>query len=167
MAHAPHPRIQTVGSGVLLGHVTGSRGTTFQHAVWSCQRSESFPMCFVVSVPQNMSLSCFYNPHCGTMMHANGHGEVWTDWNSTSKFIQYGWRCTTNEDAYSNKTLMGNWNEERFDIRKIVQPKPLPSQVAAFPQPFLRADKTLACCSPVSDSCPFKIEDQPLSALSP
>ncbi|EMP35142.1 hypothetical protein UY3_07722 [Chelonia mydas] len=23
---------------------------------------------------------------------------------------------------------MGNWNQERYDIRKIAQPKPLPSQ---------------------------------------
>ncbi|XP_019402653.1 PREDICTED: UPF0686 protein C11orf1 homolog isoform X1 [Crocodylus porosus] len=89
---------------------------------------------------ENMSLSCFYNPHCGTMMHANGHGEVWTDWNSMSKFIQYGWRCTTNEDAYSNKTLMGNWNEERFDIRKIVQPKPLPSQYAHYFETIYSSD---------------------------
>uniref|UniRef100_A0A8C3FTS7 Cilia and flagella associated protein 68 n=1 Tax=Chrysemys picta bellii TaxID=8478 RepID=A0A8C3FTS7_CHRPI len=75
-----------------------------------------------------MSLSCFYNPHHGSLIHATGHAEVWTDWNSTSKFSQYGWRCTTNEDAYSNKTLMGNWNQERYDIRKITQPKLLPSQ---------------------------------------
>lgn len=24
---------------------------------------------------------------------------------------------------------MGNWNQERYDIKNIVQPKPLPSQV--------------------------------------
>uniref|UniRef100_A0A8D0GU38 Cilia and flagella associated protein 68 n=1 Tax=Sphenodon punctatus TaxID=8508 RepID=A0A8D0GU38_SPHPU len=51
----------------------------------------------------------------------------------TAKFFQYGWRCITNEDSYSNKTLLGNWNQERYDIRKVLQPKPLPSQ---FAHPF-------------------------------
>ncbi|XP_008063785.1 UPF0686 protein C11orf1 homolog isoform X2 [Carlito syrichta] len=68
------------------------------------------------------------NPHCGSLINADGHGEVWTDWNDMSKFFQYGWRCTTNENSYSNCTLMGNWNQERYDLRNIVQPKPLPSQ---------------------------------------
>uniref|UniRef100_A0A8C3TJC7 Chromosome 11 open reading frame 1 n=1 Tax=Chelydra serpentina TaxID=8475 RepID=A0A8C3TJC7_CHESE len=87
-----------------------------------------------------MSLSCFYNPHHGSLIHATGHAEVWTDWNSTSKFSQYGWRCTTNEDAYSNKTLMGNWNQERYDIRKIAQPKPLPSQYAHYFESIYSSD---------------------------
>ncbi|XP_032057891.1 UPF0686 protein C11orf1 homolog [Aythya fuligula] len=66
----------------------------------------------------------FYSSLLGSFKH----GERQTDRDSTSKFFQYGWRCTTNEDDYSNKTLIGNWNEERYDIQKIVQPKPLPSQ---------------------------------------
>ncbi|XP_058546263.1 cilia- and flagella-associated protein 68 isoform X3 [Neofelis nebulosa] len=70
----------------------------------------------------------FANPHYGSIINADGHAEVWTDWNSMSKFFQYGWRCTTNENTYSNRTLMGNWNQERYDLRNIVQPKPLPSQ---------------------------------------
>ncbi|XP_011782113.1 PREDICTED: UPF0686 protein C11orf1 homolog isoform X3 [Colobus angolensis palliatus] len=78
---------------------------------------------------QRQDLACFLtNPHCGSIINADGHGEVWTDWNNMSKFFQYGWRCTTNENAYSNHTLMGNWNQERYDLRNIVQPKPLPSQ---------------------------------------
>ncbi|XP_032085464.1 UPF0686 protein C11orf1 homolog isoform X1 [Thamnophis elegans] len=77
-----------------------------------------------------MSLSCFFNPLHGCLLHADGHGEVWTDWNSTSKFFQYGWRCTTNEDMYTSPTLLGNWNEERYDIQKRRQLKPLPSQMA-------------------------------------
>ncbi|XP_065507957.1 cilia- and flagella-associated protein 68 [Caloenas nicobarica] len=32
-------------------------------------------------------------------MHATGCGELWMDWDSTSKFSQYGWRCTTNENG--------------------------------------------------------------------
>ncbi|XP_035202128.1 UPF0686 protein C11orf1 homolog [Oxyura jamaicensis] len=70
----------------------------------------------------------FYNSLRGSLKHAAGHGERQTGRDSTSKFFQYGWRCTTHENDYSNKTLMGNWNEERYDIQKIVQPKPLPSQ---------------------------------------
>ncbi|KAM6107622.1 LOW QUALITY PROTEIN: cilia- and flagella-associated protein 68 [Pterocles gutturalis] len=59
-------------------------------------------------------------------MHATGRGEV--DWLNTSKLSQCCWSCITNENDYSVKTLMGNWNEEWYDIQRIVQPKPLPSQ---------------------------------------
>uniref|UniRef100_A0A8C6A8K8 Cilia and flagella associated protein 68 n=1 Tax=Marmota marmota marmota TaxID=9994 RepID=A0A8C6A8K8_MARMA len=72
------------------------------------------------------------NPHCGSLINADGHGEVWTDWNDISEFFQYGWRCSTNENSYSNRTLVGNWNQERYDIRNIVQPKPLPSQFGHY-----------------------------------
>ncbi|ERE77085.1 putative UPF0686 protein C11orf1 like protein [Cricetulus griseus] len=68
-------------------------------------------------------------PHYGSLIYADGHGEVWTDWNNMSKFFQYGWRCTTNENSYSHSTLIGNWNQERYDLKNIVKPKPLPSQV--------------------------------------
>ncbi|KAM6191133.1 LOW QUALITY PROTEIN: cilia- and flagella-associated protein 68 [Sarcoramphus papa] len=74
-----------------------------------------------------MSKICLYNSLHGSLMHATGHRELWINWDSTSKFSQYGWR-TTNENDYSVKILMGNWNEERYDIQRIVQPKPLPSQ---------------------------------------
>ncbi|XP_032328623.1 UPF0686 protein C11orf1 homolog isoform X4 [Camelus ferus] len=85
--------------------------------------------CLYSEFLQRQFLACFLtNPHCGSLINADGHAEVWTDWNDMSKFFQYGWRCTTNEDAYSNRTLMGNWNQERYDLRNIVQPKPLPSQ---------------------------------------
>nr|XP_055162192.1 uncharacterized protein CFAP68 isoform X1 [Nyctereutes procyonoides] len=72
------------------------------------------------------------NPHYGSLINADGHAEIWTDWNDMSKFFQYGWRCTTNENSYSNHTLMGNWNQERYDLRNIVQPKPLPSQFGHY-----------------------------------
>ncbi|XP_025212140.1 UPF0686 protein C11orf1 homolog isoform X1 [Theropithecus gelada] len=82
---------------------------------------------------KRQNLACFLtNPHCGSIINADGHGEVWTDWNNMSKFFQYGWRCTTNENAYSNHTLMGNWNQERYDLRNIMQPKPLPSQFGHY-----------------------------------
>lgn len=81
----------------------------------------------IIVLRQN--LACFLrNPHYGSLINADGHGEVWTDWNNMSKFFQYGWRCSTNENSYSNCTLIGNWNQERYDIKNIVKPKPLPSQ---------------------------------------
>ncbi|XP_074707134.1 cilia- and flagella-associated protein 68 [Strix uralensis] len=64
----------------------------------------------------------------GSLMHATGCGELWMVWDTTSKLHQYGCTCTTNENDYSTKTIMGNWNEERYDIQRIVQLKPLPSQ---------------------------------------
>jgi len=60
-------------------------------------------------------------------MRATGHAEVWED---DKKFQQFGWRTTTSESAYSTDTLIGNWNEERFDVREIAKAKPLPSQVS-------------------------------------
>ncbi|KAM9216992.1 LOW QUALITY PROTEIN: cilia- and flagella-associated protein 68 [Leptosomus discolor] len=60
-----------------------------------------------------MSKICLYTSLHGSLMRATGHGELWMDWDSTS---QYGWRCTTNENDYSEKTLMGNWNEGYFGL---------------------------------------------------
>uniref|UniRef100_A0A8D0EPE6 Uncharacterized protein n=1 Tax=Strix occidentalis caurina TaxID=311401 RepID=A0A8D0EPE6_STROC len=79
--------------------------------------------------PSIVSKICLYNSLHGSLMHATGCGELWMVWDTTSKLHQYGCRCTTNENDYSTKTVMGNWNEERYDIQRIVQLKPLPSQV--------------------------------------
>ena len=37
--------------------------------------------------------------------------------------------CTNTESSYNTSTLIGNWNEQRFDINRISKPKPIPSQV--------------------------------------
>lgn len=64
------------------------------------------------------------------MLRASGQGEVWYDLTDEEKFRRYGWRCSTNEDLYSNVTLIGNWYEERFDTRRYVAlRRPLPHQV--------------------------------------
>ncbi|XP_053307696.1 UPF0686 protein C11orf1 homolog [Spea bombifrons] len=81
-----------------------------------------------------MSERLYSGPCYGSLLHADGHGEVWMDHGPFSKFKQYGWRCTTKEDSYSNKTLMGNWNEERYDLRKLKERKPMPSQFAHYYQ---------------------------------
>ncbi|XP_071806355.1 cilia- and flagella-associated protein 68-like [Asterias amurensis] len=63
-----------------------------------------------------------------SMVRASGLGEVWQHTSDDTKFKQYGWRTTTKEDCYSPQTLVGNWNEERFDIERVRVPKRLPSQ---------------------------------------
>lgn len=64
-------------------------------------------------------------------LRATGHGEVW-DHTDEKKFQQFGWRCTNTESSYETSTLVGNWNEQRFDIAKIGEPKPIPSQVTGM-----------------------------------
>ncbi|KAM9299400.1 cilia- and flagella-associated protein 68 [Gastrophryne carolinensis] len=73
-------------------------------------------------------------------LKATGHGEVWLDYGPGAKFKQYGWRCTTKEDSYSNKTLLGNWNQERYDLQKLEERKPLPSQYAHYYESSYSAD---------------------------
>ena len=60
-------------------------------------------------------------------LKASGQAEVWDD-TDKKKFSQFGWRTRTTESAYSSDTLIGNWNEERFDVTKLAQSKRLPSQ---------------------------------------
>ncbi len=66
-------------------------------------------------------------PFCG-YLSASGQGEVW-DHTDANKFKQFGWRCTTNETEFSHNTLIGNWNEQRYDTKKMAANKPIPSQV--------------------------------------
>lgn len=67
------------------------------------------------------------NPPFQQMVRASGLGEVWTHSTDSPKFGQFGWRCTNKETSYNNATFIGNWNEERFDNKFLVQAKPLPS----------------------------------------
>ena len=50
------------------------------------------------------------------------------DYNDTDKFKDSIWKCTTNEGCYKTATLVGNWNESRFDVEYIAKNRPLPSQ---------------------------------------
>lgn len=63
-----------------------------------------------------------------SMITATGLAEVWTHSHDTDKLNQFGWRCTNKESSYGNSTLVGNWNEERFDVKRMKIPKRLPSQ---------------------------------------
>ncbi|XP_065056543.1 cilia- and flagella-associated protein 68-like [Rhopilema esculentum] len=69
-------------------------------------------------------------PFCGYLT-ASGQGETW-DHSDGNKFKQFGWRCTTNETGYSHETLIGNWNEERYDTRNMSINKPIPSQYSHY-----------------------------------
>lgn len=73
-------------------------------------------------------------------LKATGNGEVWDHISDCNKFQQFGWRCTTNETAYTTGTLIGNWNEQRYDIHRMFQPQPIPSSV---------------CCRTRFNSCYF------------
>lgn len=64
-----------------------------------------------------------------TNLAASGNGEIY-DISDANKFLQFGWRCSTNESGYKTDTLIGNWNEERYDIRYLSKEKPIPSQVS-------------------------------------
>lgn len=60
-------------------------------------------------------------------LKASGQAEVWDD-TDEKKFSQFGWRTNTTESAYSTNTLIGNWNEEKFDLSKLSKTPAPPSQ---------------------------------------
>ncbi|KAK3597988.1 hypothetical protein CHS0354_042341 [Potamilus streckersoni] len=73
-------------------------------------------------------MSYISEPAFRSMVRASGLGEVWTHAKDDEKFKQFGWRCTNSENLYSRPSLIGNWNEESFDISRTRQAKPIPSQ---------------------------------------
>ena len=50
------------------------------------------------------------------------------DFNDTETFKEATWKCTTNESCYTSGTLIGNWNESRYDVKYMTKNKPLPSR---------------------------------------
>ena len=74
------------------------------------------------------SVDSYPGPPFQSMVRASGLGEIWTHDIEDTKFKQFGWRCTNKETSYANDTLIGNWNEERFDNKHRKEAKPLPSQ---------------------------------------
>ena len=61
-------------------------------------------------------------------MRASGLAEVWTHTHDKLKFNQFGWRCTTKEHSFSDKTFVGNWNEQRWATKRMLRRKPLPDK---------------------------------------
>merc|ERR1739841_36967 len=70
---------------------------------------------------------------------ASGHGEIY-DVTNTDKFKQFGWRCMTNETGYKSDTLIGNWNEERYDVSHVAKSKPITSQFSHYFETTHNAD---------------------------
>ena len=66
-----------------------------------------------------------------TNLSASSNGEIY-DISDAKKFVEFGWRCSTNETGFKSETLIGNWNEERYDIKYLAKKKPLPSQVRSY-----------------------------------
>ncbi|BFZ14319.1 hypothetical protein BsWGS_17358 [Bradybaena similaris] len=64
---------------------------------------------------------------CSMIRSATGGSEAWSHVDENLKMFQYGWRTTNNEDTYNAGVLVGNYNEERFDLKEIKKKKPLPS----------------------------------------
>ena len=74
-----------------------------------------------------------------TDITASAHGEVY-DLPHKDKFTQFGWRCMTNETGYKSGTLIGNWNEERYDVQHVVKTAPIPSQYSHYFETTHKAD---------------------------
>ncbi|KAL8582641.1 hypothetical protein ACOMHN_028706 [Nucella lapillus] len=72
------------------------------------------------------------NPPFRSMVRASGAAEVWIHSTDDSKLGQFGWRCTNKESSYGKDSLIGNWNEERFDLQKRRVAECLPSQTAHY-----------------------------------
>lgn len=68
------------------------------------------------------------HPDFQGFLKASGQAELWDKGGKQSD--QFGWRTHTTE--YSSDTLIGNWNEERFDVAKLAQSRCLPSQYSHY-----------------------------------
>lgn len=77
----------------------------------------------------NVAMS--FKPGFRGFSKVSGYAEIW-DETDTKKLEQSGWRTGTNESAYSTDTLIGNWNEQRFDVTYISKRRSLPSQVGRY-----------------------------------
>ena len=85
----------------------------------------------LISKQQNNFIMAANLPFC-QMVRSSGMAEPWTHSHEESKFDQFGWRCTTNESGFGISTLVGNYNEEKFDLQERLKSKPLPSQVSSI-----------------------------------
>ena len=73
------------------------------------------------------------HPSFQGFLKASGQAELWDRGAGRGKKSsdQLGW-CRTHTTEYSSDTLIGNWNEERFDVTKLAQSKCLPSQYSHY-----------------------------------
>ncbi|XP_065179734.1 cilia- and flagella-associated protein 68-like [Sycon ciliatum] len=67
-------------------------------------------------------------------VQATTQGEIW-DHTDTKKFEQFGWRTTKNDERYrtgAGGALMGNWVEDRQDVRVRAREPTLPAQTSHY-----------------------------------
>ncbi len=86
---------------------------------------------------------------CDVIMYwfwSSGLGEVWTHGHDQLKFDQFGWRCTNKENSYSSDTVVGNWNEEKYDVKEQSKAKPLPSAVSIWAASHKKVPNVPSCC---------------------
>ena len=78
-----------------------------------------------------MTMNQTERPFC-QMMRSDGDGVIWNHETDKLKMSQFGWRCTNSESEYRTDTLIGNWSEERYDLKHLKKHQSLPSQVRFF-----------------------------------
>lgn len=66
-------------------------------------------------------------PTFSGFLNATGHSEMWNLMKVGNQSSD--WSSSANEKRYTQGTLIGNWNEDQFDVKEIIKPTPLPSQV--------------------------------------
>ena len=73
------------------------------------------------------------HPSFQGFVKASGQAELWDKGAGKLKSGDQlvGW-CRKHTTDYSSDTLIGNWNEERFDVTKLAQSKCLPSQYSHY-----------------------------------
>ena len=71
------------------------------------------------------------HPSFQGFLKASGQAKLWDKGGKADSADQLGW-CRTHTTDYSSDTLIGNWNEERFDVTKLSQSKCLPSQYSHY-----------------------------------
>ena len=71
-----------------------------------------------------------WTPQSDWLLHVSGLGRYGCTAQTQLSSDSSAGRCTNKESSYSDNTLVGNWNEKRFDVREQRKAKPLPSDVS-------------------------------------
>ena len=77
-------------------------------------------------VPARQSYGCHSSFQGFLIMIEGGRRELWDRGaigGGKTSGDQLGW-CHTHTTKYSSDTLIGSWNEERFDVTKLAEPSP-------------------------------------------
>ena len=91
-------------------------------------------MCVAISAVRVFDMSSKEgHPSFQGFVKASGQAELWDKGAGKLKSGDQlvGW-CRKHTTDYLSDTLIGNWNEERFDVTKLAQSKCLPSQYSHY-----------------------------------